>query len=59
MGHERTIKGSGKFMKIAFYVQWYDKRHLSGWSNAKQQQSQAHTLSHCQVAIVWRDRAGS
>jgi len=32
-----TKEGRGKSMKDALYVQWYGKKHLSGWSNVEQQ----------------------
>jgi len=49
-----TKEGRGKSMKNTLHVQWYGKRHLSGWSNIKQWKNQAHSLSHCWVTRVWR-----
>jgi len=40
-----TKEGRGKSMKNAFYVQWYGKRQLSGWSDVEQRKNQAHSLS--------------
>jgi len=34
-----TKEGTDKSMKTALYVQQYGKRHLSGWSNIKQQKN--------------------
>jgi len=31
------MEHKGGHMKNALYVQWYGKRHLSGWNNVKQQ----------------------
>jgi len=30
-------EGTSKSMKNALYVEWYGKKHLSGWSDVKQQ----------------------
>jgi len=35
-----TKEGTGKSMKNALHVQWYGQKHLSGWSNVKQQKNQ-------------------
>jgi len=32
-----TKEGCGKSMKNPLHVQWYGKRHLSGWSDIEQQ----------------------
>jgi len=53
-----TKEGRATSMKNALYVQWYDKRHLSGWSDVEQRKNQAHRFSHCWVTLVWR-QAGS
>jgi len=35
---QRLLKeGPGESMKNVLYVQWYSKRHLSGWSDVEQQ----------------------
>jgi len=31
-----TKEDTGKFTKNILYVQWYGKRHLSGWNDVKQ-----------------------
>jgi len=48
---------TGKSMKNALHAQQYGKTHPSSWSNVKQQKNQAHSLSHCQVMLVWRHQS--
>jgi len=31
-----TKEGAVKSIKITLYVQWYDKKHLFGWSDIEQ-----------------------
>ena len=49
-----TKEDSGKSLKNTFNVSQYAKRHLSGWSDAKQWKNQARSPSHYLVTLVWR-----
>jgi len=40
-----TKEGLGKSMKNALYVQWYGKRHLSGWSDVEQRKKLVSLVS--------------
>jgi len=51
-----TKEGHAKSMKNALYVQWYGKRHLSGWSDVEQRKNQTCSLSHYWDTRVWRHR---
>jgi len=51
-----TKEGRGKSMKNALHVQWYGKRHLSGWSDIEQRKNRS--LSHFWVMRIWRHQAG-
>jgi len=45
-----TKENPVKSMKNALYAQWHGKRHLSGWSDIKNNNNQAFNLSHCGVS---------
>jgi len=40
-----TKEGRGKSMKNALHVQWYSKRHLSGWSDIEQRKIKSVALA--------------